>query len=138
MRVTTNSKILIVEDDPRTRDSLTQALQAKGHQVFTASSEVAIFQFMLVQPDLIILNVLMPGRDRWGNLHQIRRFSTVPIIALAASDDEGSRIESLDRGADVYVTEGWGQGELQARVAALLRRAQNSTPDRRVAQMTAG
>ena len=117
-----HNRILVVEDDQATRSLLTEALLDTGYRVYATSNEAALLQFGLVQPDLIILEILEREPDRWRALHRIRELSTIPIIALVPAESEGAEVESLDRGADQYVTKPFGAQEVQARVQALLRR----------------
>lgn len=119
-----HNRILVVEDDQATRNLLTETLLDTGYSVYAVSNEAALLQFGLVQPDLIILEILETEPDRWRALHRIRELSSIPIIALVPAESEGAEVESLDRGADQYVTKPFGAQEVQARVQALLRRNQ--------------
>ncbi len=122
-----NQKILIVENDPNVRDRLVEAFSANGFQSLAAPDEPgAIFDFGLLQPDLVILGIPQAGEDRWQTLRRIREVSSVPVIMLTVPDDREGNIESLERGADSFVTKPFDMRELRARVRALLRRVQHA------------
>jgi DNA-binding response OmpR family regulator len=109
--------ILIVVRDRETREVLAQTFSCHGLQVVTASDEInGLFQFGLAQPDLVVLDV-----NGWETLQRMRALSDVPIIVLI-EDDKKARIESLNRGADYFVTKPPCINELDAKVRALLRR----------------
>ncbi len=109
--------ILIVVRDRETRELLAQTFSSQGFQAVTAWDGVSgLFQFGLAQPDLVVLEV-----NGWETLQRIRAVSDVPIIVLI-EDDAKARIESLDRGADYFVTKPPCIKELDAKVRALLRR----------------
>ncbi len=109
-------RILIVMCEPETREFLAQAFVDHGFRPFTAPDGVGgLFQFGLTQPHLVVLEV-----NGWETLQRIRALSNVPIIALI-EDTSRDRIESLNRGADYFVTKPLSLQELQAKVRALLR-----------------
>lgn len=123
------SKILIVDDDASTHERLVQEFSCSGFQVFSSSDGTsALFQFGIVQPNVIILSTSLPEMDGWETLQRVRQLSNVPVIALVASDDEQAKIESLRRGADQFMTKPLSTRELYARICALLRRAQHTAP----------
>jgi DNA-binding response OmpR family regulator len=124
--VAVSKRILIIEDDPDTRDFLVQAFSDSGFSVSVASSESALLQFGLVQPNLIVFDIHTSGEGSWRTLQRIRELSAVPIITLCAPDDVGVRVQSLDQGADLCLAKPVGVRELQARVRALLRRDQRA------------
>lgn len=114
-------KILIVVRDRETRELLAQRLTHRAFLVAAASDGVGgLFQFGLVQPDLVVLDA-----DGWETLRRLRALSDVPIIVLI-EDDPDSRIESLDQGADYFVTRPPSLQELEAKVRALFRRTTSS------------
>ncbi len=118
-----NVTILVVDDDERTQHMLGSMLRLEGYRVITASSgEEALEQFDHETPDLVILDIMMPGIDGYDLCQQIREFSQVPIIMLTAKDSEQDTIEGLDVGADDYVTKPFLSKELLARIRASLRR----------------
>jgi DNA-binding response OmpR family regulator len=117
-------KVLIVGKNQDTREILVRALSGEDLQVFAAADGVSgLFQFGLVQPQVVILDV-----DGWETLQRLRSVSNVPIIALTANDWE-SGVESLNRGADYFVTKPLNVREVAAKVQASLRR-QRRTADR--------
>jgi DNA-binding response OmpR family regulator len=123
-------KVLIVEDDPRTRELLVREFSGSGFRVLaTADGTSALFQLGIAQPHAMIVSTCLPDRDGWETLRRARELSDVPIIALVAHDDEQARISSLRQGADHSVTKPPSPRELRARVCALLRRTkQMSSP----------
>lgn len=118
-------KILVIGDDPATQDLLRRTFSHDRFQVFTTSSRMSVlFQLYLVQPDLLILDTLQPGVDRGKILRQIREQFSVPIVVLGGQAEYSVKVESLDQGADDFLAKPLNMQELQARVRALLRRAQ--------------
>ena len=116
-------KVLVVDDDAHIRDVVCFALRREGFDVFEASTgHTAIEQFEDLQPDLIVLDVLMPEGDGIAVCEQVRRSSRIPIIFLSSKDAETDRIKGLDGGGDDYVTKPFSVRELVARVKAQLRR----------------
>lgn len=120
-------KILVVDDERPIADILKFNLERAGYQVETAYDGDQALQVALAElPDLIILDIMLPGKDGFEVCRQIRRRSTVPIIMLTAKEAETDKIQGLDEGADDYVTKPFSPGEVVARVRALLRRSQGS------------
>ncbi len=116
-------KILIVEDDPSIADIVVYAMERAGHQVLLSKDgERALVDFNAWAPDLIILDVGLPGQDGLEVCKSIRRTSDVPILFLSARDEEIDRILGLEIGGDDYVTKPFSPRELSARVANILRR----------------
>jgi DNA-binding response OmpR family regulator len=122
------SRILIVEDDRDIAHLIAHYLQKAGHAVDTVTSgAAAVAHARAVQPDLVILDIMLPGMDGMmvcQALRSDRQTAAVPIIMLTARGEEADRIAGLELGADDYVTKPFSPGELTARVAALLRRSQ--------------
>jgi two-component system KDP operon response regulator KdpE len=109
-------RILIVMAEPQTREFLARVFVDHGFRPFTAPDGVGgLFQFGLTQPHLVVLEV-----HGWETLKRIRALSTVPLIALV-EDNTRDKIESLNQGADYFVTMPFSVQELQAKVRALLR-----------------
>ncbi|MCE0557753.1 MULTISPECIES: response regulator transcription factor [unclassified Motilimonas] len=120
-------QILIVDDDTEIRELLQQYLAKAGFAVTTAAEGIEMFQRLNeMVPDLIILDIMMPGDDGFTLCQKIRRDSNVPIIMLTASSDETDRVIGLEIGADDYIAKPFSPRELLARIKALLRRAQFS------------
>ncbi len=115
--------ILAVEDDDDVRALLVRLLQDEGYEVAEASDALAAMELLgLRPPDLILLDVVLPGVDGLDLLRRIRSRSTVPIIMLTGKSEEADRIEGLRSGADDYVVKPFSPGELVARVESVLRR----------------
>ncbi|MEM6500672.1 MAG: response regulator transcription factor [Cyanobacteria bacterium P01_C01_bin.89] len=127
-----NGKILIVDDEPALRLILTTRLSLAGYQVVTAADgEEALEVFAKENPDLIVLDVMMPKMDGYGVCQALRQESNVPIIMLTALGDVGDRITGLQLGADDYLAKPFSPKELEARIACVLRRVKDrrSSPD---------
>ncbi len=115
--------ILIVEDEDSLREQLAQNLEAEGYETITAEDgQVGLDTARAEQPDLIILDLMLPRLDGLSVCRMIRRDSQVPIIMLSARGMEMDKITGLETGADDYVVKPFGMGELLARVKANLRR----------------
>ena len=120
--------ILIAEDNRDSRDSLKALLEAYGFDVVVAENgEEAVNQAIVSEPDLVLMDVMMPKLDGFGATQRIREFSSTPIIILTAKGDEQDRVRGLDLGADDYLVKPFSATELLARVRAVLRRAQPPT-----------
>ncbi|HCP49887.1 MAG TPA: two-component system response regulator CreB, partial [Gammaproteobacteria bacterium] len=116
-------KVLVVDDDAHIRDVVCFALRREGFDAVEASTgRTAIQKFETEQPDLVVLDVLMPEGDGIAVCEQIRQSSAAPIIFLSSKDAEADRIKGLDIGGDDYVTKPFSVRELVARVKAHLRR----------------
>jgi two-component system KDP operon response regulator KdpE len=122
--------VLVVDDDAPILRLVRAKLQADGYAVVTAmNGHEALDAFEREQPDLIILDMMMPVMDGLETLKHLRRDSAVPIVFLTARTSGADKVRSLDLGADDYVTKPFDPDELSARVAAILRRAgATSTP----------
>ena len=116
-------RILVVDDDPDIRGLLRELLDRRGFSVLEASDgQEALREFFDQRPDLVVLDVQMPGLDGWKTLERIRELSDVPVVMLTAKATELEKTRGLRAGADDYVTKPFGRQELLARVEALLRR----------------
>lgn len=117
------SKVLVVEDEETLLFTLAHNLRREGYTVLTAARGDDGLKLAREQkPDLIVLDVMLPGVDGIQVCRLLRRDSTVPIIMLTALGGEGDRVAGLDTGADDYMPKPFGMRELLARVRALLRR----------------
>ncbi len=115
--------ILLVEDDASVREAVALALEGDGHRVETAvSGEEALSRWRQFRPDLILLDVMLPGTDGFEVCRQIRRDDQVPIVMLTARSDPIDVVVGLESGADDYVTKPFETRVLLARVKAVLRR----------------
>ena len=116
--------ILIVDDSQALTDTLTEYLGRAGFEVRTASDGEAMWQQgRQAMPDLVILDVMLPGDDGFTLCSQLRRLSNVPIMMLTAVTEDADRIAGLEIGADDYLTKSFNPRELLARIKALLRRS---------------
>lgn len=117
-------RILIVEDEPRIAAVLERYLRAEGYQVERAGDgRRALELWRAANPDLILLDLMLPVVDGVGVARRVREASDVPIIMLTARVEEADRLAGLDLGADDYVTKPFSPREVVARVRAVLRRA---------------
>ncbi len=116
-------RILVAEDEAPLRDFVCRNLRARGFTVFEAASGLeAMAVWEREQPDLLVLDLMMPHMDGLEVCRRVREQSTVPIIVLTALDAESDKVAALDLGADDYLTKPFGVEELLARVRAALRR----------------
>jgi DNA-binding response OmpR family regulator len=121
------SRILVVDDDDDIRGLLRALLERAGHEVTDAPDGRAGLRGLYAgSPDLVILDVAMPGLDGWETLERIREVSDVPVLMLTARDAELERVRGLRGGADDYVVKPFGRQELVARVDVLLRRPRSA------------
>ena len=116
-------KILVVEDEQTLQETLAYNLRRQGYEVELASDgPTALTQARSSQPDLILLDIMLPGLDGFEVCRILRQEMTVPVLMLTARDDEIDRVVGLEVGADDYLTKPFSMRELLARVKALLRR----------------
>jgi DNA-binding response OmpR family regulator len=119
-----DATILVVDDDADMRGLVRQLLERAGYAVHEAADgREALRELFHTPPDLVLLDVMMPGLDGWTTLERIREVSEVPVIMLTSRDTELERVRGLSRGADDYLSKPFGRQELVARVQAMLRRA---------------
>jgi two-component system KDP operon response regulator KdpE len=117
--------ILVVDDEPHLVRAVRMYLELQGYAVFGAQSgEEALEAVRDRLPDLVILDVMLPGLDGFETLRELRRVSNVPVIMLTSLSEEDHSVKGLMQGADDYLTKPFSQRELVARVAAVLRRAE--------------
>lgn len=113
----------MVEDEKAIRRFVRQALEAEGFRVFEAENRKrALIEAGTRKPDLMILDLGLPDGEGTDVIHEVRAWSTMPIIVLSARVGEHDKVEALDAGADDYLTKPFGVAELLARVRATLRR----------------
>jgi two-component system, OmpR family, KDP operon response regulator KdpE len=116
-------RILVVDDEPRILNFLTSKLRASGYETLTASNGAeALEQAQAQEPDLIVLDVVMPKMDGFETLRELRTFSSVPVIFLSAKGTDVDRIKGLGLGADDYLGKPFSPDELVARIDAVKRR----------------
>ncbi len=124
-------QILIVDDDQEIRELLQEYLARAGFDVLVAAEGGEMYHHLAsASPDLIILDIMMPGDDGFHLCQKIRRNSQVPIIMLTAASDEADRVVGLELGADDYIAKPFSPRELLARIKALLRRAEYRQPEK--------
>src|SRR4051812_12946855 len=117
--------ILVVDDEPAILDLVTTILERQGYGVLEAhDGDEALSLLRQRIPDLVLLDVMMPGQDGFEVLKEIRALSNVPVIMLTVQASEADRVRGLDLGADDYIPKPFGHRELVSRVKAALRRAE--------------
>ena len=120
-------KLLLVEDESKIARTLRLYLEQAGYQVATVEDgALAMPAFRREQPNLVILDLMLPNVDGWELCRQMRQISAVPIIMLTARSEETDRVVGLELGADDYVTKPFSPREVLARVRAVLRRTQGA------------
>ncbi|MCZ6539656.1 MAG: response regulator transcription factor [Chloroflexi bacterium] len=121
-------KILVVEDSPEILDGLTEYFQEEGFDVTgVATGDDALRVFYQYQPDLVFLDVMLPGLSGFEICERIRELSEVPVIMYSALGSEAEKVQAFEKGADDYIVKGTGMGEVMARIAAVMRRS-NTVP----------
>ncbi len=122
--------VLIVDDEPELREMVRRYLEAEDFAVTEAGDgDAALVAIATTEPDIVVLDVSMPGRDGFEILQDLRRTNNVPVIMLTARTEEIDRVIGLTVGADDYVTKPFSPRELVARIRAVLRRTRADGPD---------
>lgn len=130
MTASQGARILVVDDEPQIRKLLKVTLQAHQFEIHECGDgDEAVVQASIVHPDLIILDLGLPGMSGMDVLHRLREWSQVPVIVLTAKEREEDKIAALDGGADDYVTKPFGMGELVARIRVALRHVAKTTDE---------
>jgi DNA-binding response OmpR family regulator len=123
------TRILAVEDDERIRSAVKLALEDEGWTVDEAESgEEAIEKFNRCKPDVVLIDIMLPGIDGFELCRTLRRTSDVPVVMVTARNDTHDVVAGLEAGADDYLTKPFAPKELSARIRALLRRIRPSAP----------
>src|SRR5260221_500965 len=118
-------RILVIEDDPLIIEPMVRALKAAGFETMQASDGVqGLASALEIDPDLVVLDILLPEMDGWAVCKALRARSTVPILMVTALNDEIDRVLGLELGADDYLPKPFSTRELLARIKALLRRVE--------------
>jgi len=118
------TRILVVDDEPQLLRALATNLRARGYEVDQAATgEAALMLAASHHPDLVVLDLGLPGIDGLEVIAGLRGWNTVPIVVLSVREREADKVAALDAGADDYVTKPFGMDELLARMRAALRRA---------------
>jgi len=121
--------VLIIEDDATIRTALVRALSARGHSTMTSPTAFDGLQSLVAHaPDLVLLDLGLPDLDGASLLAMIRAVSAVPVIVVSARDDGAGIVALLDAGADDYLIKPFAADQLDARIRAVLRRADTSAP----------
>ena len=114
--------VLVIDDEPPILRFLRTSLRAAGHNVLTAENGMEALRTLAAEkPDLVVLDLGLPDRSGFDVISEIRQRSPVPIIVLSARNDERSKVQALDLGADDYIGKPFGVAELMARMRAALR-----------------
>ena len=122
--------IYVVEDDGAIRNLLTYALTEKGYEVKSFENGLAIVDEIRENPcELLLLDLMLPGKDGVSILKELRKFSDIPVIILTAKNDEFDKVTGLESGADDYITKPFSILELLSRVKAILRRVNKVDED---------
>ena len=122
------AKILVIDDEPRYVRLMEANLLSEQYEVIKAYDGQTGIELVVNQnPDLVLLDIMMPGMDGFMVCQRIREFSTVPIIVVTAKGEERDRVRGLNLGADDYIVKPFSAIEILARVRAVLRRAQRNT-----------
>ena len=118
-------KILLVDDDPNIRQLVNLYLQKEGFEVMMADrGDEAMKMFKASPPNLILLDIMLPGMDGWQVCREVRKISNIPIIMLTAKDETFDKVLGLELGADDYVAKPFDMKELVARIKAVSRHFQ--------------
>ena len=128
-----NNTILVIDDDRNILDIIGLYLKKAGFQVVTCDhGNLALPAFHETKPTLVLLDVMLPGRDGWAILHDIRKEADTPVIMLTAKGDLSDRVQGLELGADDYIAKPFDAKELIARIKAVLRRITPAEPERTI------
>jgi DNA-binding response OmpR family regulator len=124
---TRSLRILVVDDDPAMVGAITALVGTEGHQVITAYDGLtAVRRFREDSPDLVLLDLAMPGPDGFTVAGQIRAAGPAPILVVSGESAEEAKVKALGIGADDYLVKPFGKAELLARIAAVMRRVDRS------------
>jgi len=116
-------KILLVEDEEKVRKIVASYLEDAGFQIEIASDgDKALEKVLAEPPDLLILDIMLPGLDGWEIAEEVRNYYELPILMLTARSDEDDRVKGFEKGADDYLVKPFSPRELVARVKAILKR----------------
>ena len=119
------TKIMVVDDDPNIRELVRLYLEKEGFEVTCAErGDEAVKMFRATPPNLMLLDVMLPGMDGWQVCREVRKISNIPIIMLTAKDETFDKELGLELGADDYIVKPFDMKELVARIKAVIRRFQ--------------
>ena len=129
--------VLVVEDDRNIAELLQMYLEKEGYAVtIAADGGQGLAKFRAIQPDIVLLDVMMPVMDGWGVCRAIRAESQTPIIMLTAKGETSDKVQGLKSGADDYITKPFEMREVLARVEAVLRRSVGTVPEKKLRRLT--
>ena len=132
-------RVLVVDDEQRILKFLASKLKVSGYEVITASNGVeALEQVQAQEPDLVVLDVIMPKIDGFETLKELRAFSSVPVIVLSAKGTNADKVKGLGLGADDYLAKPFSPDELIARIEAVRRRLEPSEKRKAYEQLSLG
>src|SRR5512135_3485428 len=132
-------RILVVDDDPAMVGAITALVGTDGHQVITAYDGLtAVKRVRDEAPDLVLLDLAMPGPDGYSVAGRIRALGPIPIIVVSGESSEASKVRALELGADDYLVKPFGKAELLARIGAVMRRVEAVTGPTAAGPLTAG
>jgi two-component system, OmpR family, KDP operon response regulator KdpE len=124
-----DKRILVVDDEPRLVNFMRMNLELEGCRVMSATNgREALDKAREEMPDLMLLDIMMPGMDGFETLRRLRIFSQLPVLILTARSDEEDRIKGLELGADDYISKPFSHRELVSRIRAVLRRHYTPPP----------
>ena len=127
MPATRPLRILVVDDDPAMVGAITALVGTEGHQVITAYDGLtAVRRFREESPDLVLLDLAMPGPDGFSVAGQIRAAGGAPILVVSGESGEPAKVRALEIGADDYLVKPFGKAELLARISAVMRRVERT------------
>jgi DNA-binding response OmpR family regulator len=122
-------RIFIVDDEPKILRFIAANLKSLGYEVYTFQNGTeALANFDALDPELVLMDIMMPGMDGFELLKRLRKFSDVPVIILTARGNSNDKVQGLNMGADDYLTKPFSLDELFARVNAVLRRFAGKLP----------
>ena len=126
------TRIMVVDDDPNIRELVRLYLEKEGFEIVTAErGDEAVKLFRASPPNLMLLDVMLPGMDGWQVCREVRKISNIPIIMLTAKDETFDKVLGLELGADDYIVKHFDMKELVARIKAVIRRFQAAdTPEK--------
>ncbi len=132
-------RVLVVDDEQRILNFLSSKLRASGYEVLTAGNGMeALEQVQAQEPDLVVLDVMMPKMDGFETLKELRSFSSVPVIILSAKGSNADKVKGLDLGADDYLAKPFSPDELIARIEAVKRRLSSAQKRKSHEQFSSG